>query len=155
MSAAGINERRVEILLVEDNPGDVRLLRFAFEQISTACNIRVARDGAEALELVKKSRNNRLPDLILLDLNLPKVSGHEVLTRIKSDPATGAIPVIILSTSDSPDDIRQAYRQHANSYLTKPRDLDQLIHLVEVMDSFWLRTATLPFVGRPDYSSPS
>jgi two-component system, chemotaxis family, response regulator Rcp1 len=143
----GEGRRPVEVLLIEDNPGDVRLLEEAFRELNADIRMRVAKDGAEGLELVQKALANRIdewPDLILLDLNLPKISGHDVLARIKNNPETRRIPVIILTSSRAEFDVRQAYDCHANAYLRKPSTLEGLISAVEQIKSFWLELVTLP-----------
>jgi two-component system, chemotaxis family, response regulator Rcp1 len=137
----------VEVLLIEDNPGDVRLLEEAFRELHADIRMRVAKDGAEGLELVQKAITNKIdewPDLILLDLNLPKISGHDVLARIKNNPETRRIPVIILTSSRAEFDVRQAYDCHANAYLRKPSTLEGLISAAEQIKSFWLELVTLP-----------
>jgi two-component system, chemotaxis family, response regulator Rcp1 len=142
----GERSRRIELLVVEDNPGDVRLLEEAFGESALEVNIRVARDGAEALSLVlgPDAATDWRPDLILLDLNLPKVGGHEVLKHLKSDPNTRRIPVIVLTSSKAESDVRRAYEAHANAYLKKPSTLDGLLAATEHISNFWMRTATLP-----------
>jgi two-component system, chemotaxis family, response regulator Rcp1 len=143
----GEGRRPVEVLLIEDNPGDVRLLEEAFRELNADIRMRVAKDGAEGLELVQKALANRIdewPDLILLDLNLPKISGHDVLARIKNNPETRRIPVIIRTSSRAEFDVRQAYDCHANAYLRKPSTLEGLISAAEQIKSFWLELVTLP-----------
>ncbi|HEX7361166.1 MAG TPA: response regulator [Bryobacteraceae bacterium] len=136
-----------ELLIIEDNPGDVRLLEEAFRELDANVHIRVARDGAEGLEMALAA-TRQLPgkrlDLILLDLNLPKISGHEVLMRLKSNPLTSRIPVIILTSSRAESDVRRAYESHANAYLKKPSTLDGLMSAAQDIKSFWMETATLP-----------
>ncbi len=145
---AGIPTRRpLEILLIEDNPGDVRLLEEAFEELHANVKIRVAKDGSEGIDILTKPQNSQIswrPDLILLDLNLPKVSGHDVLAQIKSDPHTRWIPVIVLTSSRAESDIRRAYESHANAYLRKPSTLEGLIATAQDVKNFWMETATLP-----------
>src|SRR5579875_1695900 len=145
---AGIQSHRpLELLIIEDNPGDVRLLEEAFEELHANVNIRVAKDGAEGISLLLKEREAKhawRPDLILLDLNLPKVSGHEVLAKIKSDPQTRRIPVIVLTSSRAESDVRRAYESHANAYLRKPSTLDGLMAAAQDVKNFWMETATLP-----------
>ncbi len=141
------SDKAVKILLIEDNPGDVRLLEEAFKELDANILIQVARDGAEGLDMVFQPsvpQRPGSPDLILLDLNLPKVNGHDVLARIKSDPATSQIPVIILTSSRAESDIRRAYQAHANAYLKKPSTLDGLIAAAKHIKNFWMETATLP-----------
>jgi CheY-like chemotaxis protein len=137
----------LELLIIEDNPGDVRLLEEAFEELNANVNIRVAKDGAEGIELLTGSgdgNNSWRPDLILLDLNLPKISGHDVLAQIKNDPHTRWIPVIVLTSSRAESDVRRAYESHANAYLRKPSTLDGLMAAAQDVKNFWMETATLP-----------
>ncbi|MGI8962435.1 MAG: response regulator [Bryobacteraceae bacterium] len=137
----------IEVLLIEDNPGDVRLLEEAFRELGANIHMQVAKDGAEGLRMVfppPLPKTGWHPDIILLDLNLPKVSGHDVLARIKSDPQTCRIPVIVLTSSRAESDIRRAYDSHANAYLKKPSTLDGLISAAQQIKSFWMETATLP-----------
>lgn len=141
------SHRPLELLLIEDNPGDIRLLEEAFDEIRADVHISVARDGVEGLEMLLDSArpsSNGVPDLILLDLNLPKISGHDVLARIKSNPQTRVIPVIILTSSRAESDVRRAYESHANAYLKKPSTLDGLMSTVQDIKQFWMETATLP-----------
>ena len=139
--------RPVEILLVEDNPADVHLTVEALRDARVHNNLHVASDGEEALAFLRR-RNGYgeapRPDLVLLDLNLPRKSGREVLVEIKADPDLRRIPVIILSTSASDDDVASAYDLAANCYVTKPVDLDEFLHVVRAIDSFWLSTVKLP-----------
>lgn len=118
----------------------------ALSRVEPPCDVHVAADGVEALSFIDETRNDRgrCPDMILLDLNLPRISGHEVLDRIKSDQATCTIPVIVMSSSKSPADIQSAYRLHANSYLVKPHDLDDLFRVISAFEAFWLQLACLP-----------
>ncbi|MBC8165826.1 MAG: response regulator [Bryobacteraceae bacterium] len=139
--------RPVEILLVEDNHADARMLRVALDQIASTCNLEVAVDGPEAFQRLygnPEETGTTRPDMILLDLNLPGISGHEVLERIKSDPLTQSIPVIVMSSSHSPDDVKRAYGLHANSYVNKPHDLDALFRIVSTLEAFWFKIACLP-----------
>lgn len=138
--------KTLHLLIVEDNPGDVRLLEEAFRELRADVNIQVAKDGAEALELVQSPNppTTRHPDLILLDLNLPKINGHDVLVRIKSNPKTCRIPVIVLTSSRAESDVRRAYESHANAYLKKPSTLDGLMSAAQDIKNFWMETATLP-----------
>jgi two-component system, chemotaxis family, response regulator Rcp1 len=141
------SDKAIKVLLIEDNPGDVRLLEEAFKELDANILIQVARDGAEGLDMVFQPPappGPGSPDLILLDLNLPKVNGHDVLARIKSDPATAQIPVIVLTSSRAESDIRRAYQAHANAYLKKPSTLDGLIAAAKHIKNFWMETATLP-----------
>lgn len=139
--------RPIEILLVEDNPGDVRLTLEALKEAKVKNTLRVARDGVEALALLHQEgpfANASIPDLILLDLNLPKKDGREVLAEIKKDKRLRTIPVVVLTTSDAEQDILRSYDLHANCYVTKPVDLDQFIQVVESIEGFWLSIVKLP-----------
>jgi chemotaxis family two-component system response regulator Rcp1 len=139
--------RPIEILLVEDNPGDVRLTIEALHEGKLANNLQIARDGAEALQYLRREGQFSeavRPDLILLDLNLPKRDGREVLGEIKQDADLRRIPVVILTTSQAEQDIFQSYDLHANCYITKPVDLDAFIRVVKSIDSFWLSVVQLP-----------
>ena len=140
-------DRDIRILIIEDNPGDVRLLRDALKELKAPVDIRVARDGAEGLRITfsKSAQADAWnPDLIFLDLNLPKVSGHEVLARLKADPDKRLIPVIVLSSSRAENDINRAYDAHANAYIRKPTSLDDLMNAVKGLKSFWIDTVRLP-----------
>lgn len=139
--------KTVQLLIIEDNPGDVRLLEEAFRELRANVNIQVAKDGAEGLDMVLHTghlKGRWHPDLILLDLNLPKVSGHDVLIRIKSNPKTCRIPIIVLTSSRAESDVRRAYDSHANAYLKKPSTLDGLMSTAQDIKNFWMETATLP-----------
>ncbi|MBA2245004.1 MAG: response regulator [Gemmatimonadetes bacterium] len=139
--------RPVEILLVEDNPGDVRLTREALREGKVRNNLNVASDGVEALAYLRREgqyAGATRPDLILLDLNLPKKDGREVLAEIKQDPSLRHIPVVILSSSPAEQDIIRAYDLHANCYVTKPVDLDQFITVVKSIEDFWFTIFRLP-----------
>jgi CheY-like chemotaxis protein len=147
MESIGANAVAIEVLLVEDSAGDVRLTREAFKDAKVHINLHVASDGAEAMEFLKregKQANAARPDLILLDLNLPKKDGREVLEEIKGSPALKSIPVVILTTSASEADILRSYRLHANCYITKPVGLDGFLEVVKSIDSFWLSVVKLP-----------
>ena len=140
-----------EVLLVEDSPGDVRLTREAFKDAKVHINLHVAYDGAEAMAFLKREGAHAdapRPDLILLDLNLPKKSGREVLEEIKEDPVLMSIPVVILTTSASEQDILRSYLLHANCFITKPVDLDGFLKVVKSIDNFWLSIVKLPHEGR-------
>ena len=130
------------ILLVEDNAGDVRLTREALREAEVDIELVAVPDGEQALAFLRD--NDERPDLILLDLNLPRVDGREVLTAVKGDPALRDIPVIILTTSSAPPDVAFAYGQGANAYIRKPIGLDPLIDAAVAIRDFWLRTAALP-----------
>ena len=139
--------RPVEILLVEDNPADVHLTVEALRDARVHNNLHVASDGEEALAFLRRQAAHKdapRPDLILLDLNLPKKSGREVLAEIKAEPALRRIPVVILSTSEAKEDIASAYDLAANCYVTKPVDLDEFFQVVRAIDSFWLSLVKLP-----------
>jgi two-component system, chemotaxis family, response regulator Rcp1 len=136
--------RTPRILLVEDNPGDARLVEEGLRESNIPCELRVAKDGREALRLLKQDVDNTWPDLVLLDLNLPMINGHEVLKEIRSDTKIAALPVIIMSSSNTDEDIRKAYKGHANCYVQKPRDLNGYFRIVSDIQDFWLRTAHLP-----------
>ena len=137
----------IEILLVEDNPGDARLTLEAFKEAKVINNLTVVNDGAEALAYLRRQgayADAVVPDLVLLDLNLPKIDGRQVLAEIKADEALKRIPVVVLTTSASQDDISRAYGSHANCYITKPVDLDQFLRVVQSIESFWLSLVKLP-----------
>lgn len=140
-------DRPTRILLVEDNPGDVRLIREAFRETLHLHEIVIARDGVEALDyLFRRSpfETAQFPDLILLDLNLPKKSGREVLAEIKTNTALEKIPVVIFSSSAAPADVGHAYSLRANCYVTKPPDLDGVFQAIAWIDRFWFDVVTLP-----------
>lgn len=137
----------VEILLVEDNPGDVRLTKEALREGKVYNNLHWAKDGVEALEFLRREGKHSeapRPDIILLDLNLPKKDGREVLSSIKNDDRFKQIPVVILTTSEAEEDVLRSYELHANCYITKPVDLDKFIVVVQSIDRFWLTVVTLP-----------
>jgi len=144
--------RPIEILLVEDNPGDVGLAREALRDSKVSNLLHVARDGVEAMDFLKRRgafADASRPDLVLLDLNLPRKNGHEVLAEIKSDPDLRRIPVVILTTSKEETDIAKSYDHHANCYITKPIDLGAFLSVVREIESFWLTIVTLPHEDRP------
>lgn len=146
-----MHSRMIEILLVEDNPGDARLTIEAFKDGKVTNNLAVVPDGVEALAYLRREgryADVRTPDLILLDLNLPRKDGREVLAAIKEDPALMAIPVIVLTTSSSQDDVARAYGHHANCYITKPVNLDQFLRVINSIEDFWLSLVRLPVHGR-------
>lgn len=139
--------RPVEILLVEDNPADVRLTMEALKETKVLNNLSVVSDGEEALEFLHRQgrfADATRPDLVLLDLNLPRKDGHAVLAAIKSDETLRRIPVVILTTSEAEQDILRTYNLHANCYITKPVDLDQFITVVKSVENFWLSIVKLP-----------
>ena len=140
-------KKPVDLLLVEDNPGDVRLTQEALREAPFQVKLRVASDGVEALDFLRKRgkyADAPRPDLILLDLNLPRVTGPEVLSEIKSDPDLKRIPVLVMTTSREPRDIQKAYGLNANCYITKPILLDEFIGVVKSIENFWLETVVLP-----------
>ncbi|MGA2386103.1 MAG: response regulator [Candidatus Bathyarchaeia archaeon] len=139
--------RPVDILLVEDNPGDVRLTKEALRDAKVLNEIYVAKDGVEAMEFLhRKGRFSKvpLPDLILLDLNLPRKDGREVLAEIKEHPILKHIPVVVLTTSKAEEDIVKTYNLHANAYITKPVDLDRFAEIIHVLNEFWFTIVKLP-----------
>ena|SRR5258708_4146231 len=139
--------RPIEILLVDDNPGDVDLAREALTDGRILNNLTVAQDGVEAMSILRgQVETTYRPDIILLDLNLPKMDGRQVLSEIKDDPALRLIPVVILTTSQSEQDILKSYSLHANCYITKPVDLNQFMDVVKSIESFWFSIVTLPAV---------
>jgi len=140
--------RLINILLVEDNPADVRLTQEALKEAAHArTRLHVAGDGVEALEFLHRQGDFAAaprPDLMLLDLNLPRVDGRQVLAEVKGDPDLRRIPVVVLTTSPSEDDILHAYDQHVNSYIRKPVDLDEFLHVLKAIDDYWLGSVSLP-----------
>ena len=137
----------IEVLLVEDSPGDVRLTREAFRDANSSIHLHVVADGMEAMAFLRREgahAQSRRPDLILLDLNLPKMDGREVLAHIKEDDDLKMIPTVILTTSDAEADIAKSYRLHANCYLSKPVQLDSFEALVRSINDFWLTKVKLP-----------
>jgi two-component system, chemotaxis family, response regulator Rcp1 len=139
--------KQIEILLVEDNPGDVRLTKEAMKEGKVLNRISVACDGVEAIEFLKrqgKFADAPRPDLILLDLNLPRKDGRQVLAEIKEDPVLKRIPVVILTTSEAEQDIIRTYDLHANCYLTKPVDLGQFMMVARLIKDFWFSLVKLP-----------
>jgi len=143
----GLKTKRKHILLVEDNEGDIVLIKDAFDDAKILITISVVRDGQQALDFLYKRNEFKQaasPDLVVLDVNLPKINGHEVLKTIKNDPLLCLIPIVMLTTSSSPSDINNSYRNHANCYITKPVDVDDFIKVVLSIESFWLNMAQLP-----------
>ena len=137
----------VEILMVEDNPGDVRLTQEALKEGKVRNKLHVVGDGVEALAFLRqeaKYSDAPRPDLILLDLNLPRKDGHEVLAEVKADESLRRIPVVILTISQAEEDILKTYDLHANCYITKPVDLDQFLKVVRTIEEFWLTIVRLP-----------
>jgi two-component system, chemotaxis family, response regulator Rcp1 len=141
------SSRPIEILLVEDNPGDARLTREALREGKIRNNLHHARDGVEALAFLRREGEYAkapTPDLVLLDLNLPRKDGREVLAEMKQDRRLRTIPVVVLTTSEAENDIVRSYELHANCYITKPVDLEKFIEIVREIESFWLAVVTLP-----------
>ena len=139
--------RQLEILLVEDNPGDVRLTQLALEDAKITNTLHVARDGVEALEFLRKEgkfAESPTPDLVLLDLNLPRKSGQDVLQEMKGDPQFRTIPVVVLTTSEAHRDILESYNLQANCFVTKPVEFDQFCKVVESIEQFWFTMVKLP-----------
>jgi CheY-like chemotaxis protein len=137
----------IEILLVEDNPGDARLTREALAQSKVRNNLHHAKDGEEAMAFLRREGpfgSAPTPDLVLLDLNLPRRDGREVLEDIKKDPLLKQIPVVILTSSQAEEDILRSYRLHANCFITKPVDLEQLTKVVQGIEQFWFTLVRLP-----------
>jgi len=139
--------RPAELLLVEDSPGDVRLTMEALKDGEVNHNLTVVKDGQEAIAILRRRgryAKAACPDLILLDLNLPRKGGLEVLAEIKEDPGLKQIPVVVLTTSQAPQDVLRAYQLHANCYIAKPVDLNQFMSVVQAIKSFWLGVVMLP-----------
>ena len=137
----------IDILLVEDNEGDIVLTMEALEDARILNKVTVKRDGAEALDFLfnlAKHNPNELPDLILLDINLPKIDGKEVLSQIKTNPVLKKIPVVMLTTSSSEVDILESYNKHANCYIIKPVDLNKFFSIVKAIENFWVTIVKLP-----------
>jgi chemotaxis family two-component system response regulator Rcp1 len=150
MKTVGGNARPLEVLLVEDSPGDVRLTREVFREANMPINLHVASDGVEAIDFLRHEGAHvhaPRPDLILLDLNLPKMDGRKVLAHIKEDASLKRIPTIILTTSESEVDIVKSYELQANCYLSKPVQLDAFESLVRSINDFWLTKVKLPKHG--------
>jgi CheY-like chemotaxis protein len=141
------NGRPVEILLVEDNPGDVRLTREALKEAKVRNSLSVVGDGVEAMAFLHREGTYTTaprPDIVLLDLNLPKKDGRQVLAEVKADPDLRRIPVVILTTSKAEEDILKTYDLHANCFVTKPVDFDQFIKVIQSIEGFWLTIVQLP-----------
>jgi chemotaxis family two-component system response regulator Rcp1 len=147
MESIGSDAKPMEVLLVEDSAGDVRLTREALKDAKVHVHLEVASDGIAAMAFLKHEGQHvhaPRPDLILLDLNLPKKDGRQVLEEIKQDPSLQSIPVVILTTSASEADILRSYMLHANCYITKPVDLNGFLDVVKSIDNFWLSVVKLP-----------
>lgn len=139
--------RPVEFLLAEDNPGDVRLTKEALRESKISNNLNVVPDGVEAMAFLRregKYADAPRPDVILLDLNLPKKDGREVLAEVKADPSMRLIPVVIITSSEAEQDVLKTYELYANCYVTKPVDLEQFIKVIQSIETFWLTIVTLP-----------
>jgi CheY-like chemotaxis protein len=139
--------RQIEVLLVEDDPGDVLMTREAFEDHKVQNQLHVVNDGVEAMAFLRREGEHAgapRPDLVLLDLNLPRMDGREVLNAIKSDPDLASIPVVILTTSEAEEDVLRSYSLHANAYVTKPVDFDRFIKVVRQIDDFFVTVVRLP-----------
>ncbi|HEY5367704.1 MAG TPA: response regulator [Hanamia sp.] len=142
-----MNKKEVQILLVEDNEGDIVLTLEALKAAKVVNGVHVVKDGEAALQYLRKEgkyKNMETPDLILLDLNLPKVDGMEVLTEMENDVGLVVIPVVMLTTSDSEKDILKSYQHHANCFITKPVDFDKFMHVVRMVKDFWIDIVKLP-----------
>lgn len=140
-------KKEIKILLVEDNEGDVVLTMQALKKANVTNGINVAMDGEEAMRYLRKEgrfENAETPDLILLDINLPKIDGMEVLAEIKNDENLKSIPVVMLTTSDSENDIVRSYNNHANCYITKPVDFKKFIEVIQAIKDFWITIVKLP-----------
>jgi chemotaxis family two-component system response regulator Rcp1 len=147
MNAIGQDGTPIEVLLVEDSPGDIRLTREAFRDANGSVHLHVAHDGVEAMSFLRREGANvdaPRPDLILLDLTMPRMDGREVLAHIKDDDSLKAIPTVILTTSQEKADIVKSYRLQANCYLSKPVQLDEFQSIVKSINDFWLTKAKLP-----------
>jgi two-component system, chemotaxis family, response regulator Rcp1 len=146
MSTRGMN-RPIEILLVEDNPGDARLTEEALKEGKVRNNLHIARDGVEAMAFLRregKHKDEPRPDLVLLDLNLPRKDGREVLAEMKEHPELKLIPVVVLTTSEAEQDVLRTYELCANCYITKPVDLEKFMTIVRGIEDFWLTIVRLP-----------
>lgn len=143
--------RNMNVLLAEDNPAEAYLTEQAFKELESASSrqLHLVKDGEEALKFLRREgdfADAPRPELVLLDINMPRKNGFDVLKSIRADEALRTLPVLMLTTSSSDNDIETAYREHANCYLTKPTDIDQFFDLVKNIDTFWLRQAKLPFI---------
>jgi two-component system, chemotaxis family, response regulator Rcp1 len=150
MKTIGAAGSPIEVLLVEDSPGDARLTREALREANMSVHLHVVCDGVEAMEYLRRQGAHvhaARPDLILLDLNLPRMDGREVLGLVKADPSLKTIPTIILTTSESEADVATSYQLHANCYLSKPVQLEAFESLVKSINDFWLTRVTLPSEG--------
>jgi len=137
----------IDVLLVEDDPGDVLMTREAFEDYKVANALHVVGDGVEALRFLRREgeyTDAPTPDLVLLDLNLPRMDGREVLAQLKADPELRRIPVVVLTTSEAEEDVLRSYSLHANAYVTKPVDFDRFVQVVQQIDDFFVSVVRLP-----------
>lgn len=137
----------IDILLVEDNPGDVRLTEEAFDAISTETNLSAVSDGNVALDSLSRRRDDSsktLPDIVLLDLNLPRMGGFEFLEAIQDDPDFANLPVLVLTSSKADEDVRESYQKCANAYLIKPTDPDEFVSIARAVENFWFKQVALP-----------
>ncbi len=139
-----IQPKRIELLLIEDNPGDARLIQEILREAQTPNRLNVTKDGVDALAFLRRPPAGRRPDLILLDLNLPKMNGLEVLAVVKQDAGLRRIPVVILSTSADERDVARCYDLQANCYIVKPVELENLIGVIRFIEEFWFKVVTLP-----------
>lgn len=147
MPLTGSDGLPIDVLLVEDNPGDVLLVEEAFRDSTLVVRLHIARDGEEAIQFLRREGAHAealAPDLLLLDLNLPRMGGLEVLGELKADPQLRAIPVVVLTSSSAQEDIEGAYDRYANCYITKPGDLDELVDVIRSIEAFWLSLVRLP-----------
>lgn len=146
-NAAHFTMKQIHILMVEDNEGDILLTKEALEDGKVANRVSVVTDGWEAIEFLEqrgKYKDEHLPDLILLDINLPKMNGHEVLNHVKSSDQLRHIPVVMLTTSSSPNDIYKSYQHYVNCYVTKPVDVNKFLEVVAGIEDFWISIVQLP-----------
>lgn len=137
-------QKVADILIVEDNPADVRLLREALSHCNAPYRLRVAEDGAGAVELLQRCTSRDCPDLVILDLSLPRIGGYEVLAAIRSNETTATVPVIVLSASQDRAEVERAYDAYANCFIAKPSEVEDLVNVVLAIESFWLGAAELP-----------
>ncbi len=140
----------IDILLIEDNPGDIELIKAGFDEARMAISLNVISDGEEAINFF--DGDEKLPDLVLLDINLPKVSGFEVLKAIRSNDASSNIPVVVLTSSESESDVTNSYKGHANSFITKPVDINKFLEVMKSIENFWLTIVKLPSEQTADRS---
>ncbi len=142
--------RVASVLVIEDNPADIGLLKTFLEGAQQTCKLQIAQDGEEALNYLNScgTLEKPRPDLIIMDLNLPRMDGKELLSKVKARDSLKGIPVLVLTTSDSEDDVRTCYQLGANCYLNKPGDLEAIIELFQIVENFWLKSVRLPQVGQ-------